>query len=595
MRVAMVGLGTMGLPMARHLVAAGHDVVGCDLDPSRVEALGARAASTAAEAAAGADVGPALAALAGRRGGRGARGGRRPCGRDERRRSSPTCRPARPRLRAASRPSARRSTSSTRPSAADRVARRRRHLTVMVGGVRRTRSRAAGRSSTCSAPSSCRVGGHGAGQAAKLCNNLDRRRDDGGVAEACAIAVAGGDRPEDRSTELLTASTGDSRVLRTRFPLPGVDAAHPASNGFAPLFALDLMAKDLGLALELARRARRSSAPVARAALDAYRAAQQRRAGRARLLGRLPARRPTAAKPQTERSIHPQREGGVRDGRPRELVPEAIHEQDGLKVSKSPWGADDEIGRLNWVTPESTAAILDHLDGRHVFDLNVEYFIGMPSWVAAGDPRYGIWMTHTPQGSVNDNLSGVGCDVHETYSYCGDSIHMYTHCGTHIDTLNHLGFYGKFWNGWEADGDLGSRIWNKGGLEKYPPVISRGVLLDVAGHARRRRAPRRLRDHAGGPAGHRHEAGRRAAQGRRRARPHGADERLARLRRLPEEHARDRPRRGEVALRGDRRDVHRRRHDRARGAARPRRRTSSSPCTATCSRPPARRSSRSST
>ena len=164
-----------------------------------------------------------------------------------------------------------------------------------------------------------------------------------------------------------------------------------------------------------------------------------------------------------------------------ELVPEAIHEQDGLKVSKSPWGDDDEIGRLNWVTQQSTAAILDHLDARHVFDLNVEYFIGMPSWVAAGDPPYGIWMTHTPQGSVHDNLSGVGSDVHEAYSYCGDSIHMYTHCGTHIDTLNHLGFHGRFWNGWTADRDLGSRIWTKGGLDKYPPVISRGVLLDVAG------------------------------------------------------------------------------------------------------------------
>ena len=34
-----------------------------------------------------------------------------------------------------------------------------------------------------------------------------------------------------------------------------------------------------------------------------------------------------------------------------ELVPEAILEQDGLKVSKSPWGDDDEIGRLNWITP----------------------------------------------------------------------------------------------------------------------------------------------------------------------------------------------------------------------------------------------------
>ena len=163
------------------------------------------------------------------------------------------------------------------------------------------------------------------------------------------------------------------------------------------------------------------------------------------------------------------------------LTYEAVLEEDGVKVSKSPWGADDEIGRLNWITPETNRAILEHLDGAHVFDLNVEYFIGMPSWVAAGDPPYGIWMTHTPQGSVNDNLSGVGREAHEKYSYCGDSIHLYTHCGTHVDTLNHLGFYGKFWNGWTADEHLGSRIWNKGGLDKYPPVIARGVLLDVAG------------------------------------------------------------------------------------------------------------------
>ena len=163
------------------------------------------------------------------------------------------------------------------------------------------------------------------------------------------------------------------------------------------------------------------------------------------------------------------------------LTYEALLERDGVKVSKSPWGNDDQIGRLNWITADTNRAILEHLDGAHVFDLNVDYFIGMPSWVAAGDPPYGIWMTHTPQGSVNDNLSGVGSAVHEKYSYCGDSIHLYTHCGTHVDTLNHLGHHGMFWNGWTADKDLGSRIWKKGGLDKYPPIIARGVLLDVAG------------------------------------------------------------------------------------------------------------------
>src|SRR5947199_10789330 len=109
-----------------------------------------------------------------------------------------------------------------------------------------------------------------------------------------------------------------------------------------------------------------------------------------------------------------------------ELVPEALIDKDGVKVSKSPWGPDDEIGRLNWITPDTNRAILEHLDGGHVFDLNVEYFIGMPSWVAAGDPPCGIWMTHRPKGSLNDNLSGVGSAAHERYSYCGDWIAVYS-------------------------------------------------------------------------------------------------------------------------------------------------------------------------
>jgi kynurenine formamidase len=116
-----------------------------------------------------------------------------------------------------------------------------------------------------------------------------------------------------------------------------------------------------------------------------------------------------------------------------------------------------------------------------MFDLGIEYFFGMPSWSAAHDPKYEIWMTHTPQGSVNDGLSGAGREVHEKYSYCGDSVHMYLHTGTHLDTLNHLGYFGMFWNGWTAERDLGSRVWQKGGAEKYPPLIARSVLLDIAG------------------------------------------------------------------------------------------------------------------
>ena len=81
----------------------------------------------------------------------------------------------------------------------------------------------------------------------------------------------------------------------------------------------------------------------------------------------------------------------------------------------------------------------------------------------------------------SDNQTGMGPEVHKRYSYCGDSMSMYTHCGTHIDTLNHLGHCGMFWNGWKEETHLGSRHWTVGGTDKYPPIISRGILLDIAG------------------------------------------------------------------------------------------------------------------
>ena len=90
-------------------------------------------------------------------------------------------------------------------------------------------------------------------------------------------------------------------------------------------------------------------------------------------------------------------------------------------------------------------------------------------------------MTHTPVGAVIDGLAGVDPKLLETYSYAGDAIQMYTHCGTHLDTLNHFGYDGMFWNGWNQKDNLGSRHWLVGGAEHYPPIIGRCVVIDVAG------------------------------------------------------------------------------------------------------------------
>ena len=93
------------------------------------------------------------------------------------------------------------------------------------------------------------VGGPGMGQVVKLCNNLIYAAQMVATAEATALAVTSGVDPA-KLFEVLTHATGDCVAVRTRLPVPGVVPDSPASNGWQPGFMTDLMAKDLGLALD---------------------------------------------------------------------------------------------------------------------------------------------------------------------------------------------------------------------------------------------------------------------------------------------------------------------------------------------------------
>jgi 3-hydroxyisobutyrate dehydrogenase len=98
------------------------------------------------------------------------------------------------------------------------------------------------------------VGGPGMGQVVKLCNNLIYAAQMVATAEATALAARSG-VDMTRLLEVLLHSTGDCTAVRTRLPIPGVVADSPASNGWKPGFMTDLMAKDLDLALGYGARA----------------------------------------------------------------------------------------------------------------------------------------------------------------------------------------------------------------------------------------------------------------------------------------------------------------------------------------------------
>jgi kynurenine formamidase len=123
--------------------------------------------------------------------------------------------------------------------------------------------------------------------------------------------------------------------------------------------------------------------------------------------------------------------------------------------------------------------VLSQIESGKTYDLSVDYFVGMPSFHALGDPGYQYWLTHTPHGTIVDNPNGMGEAMNRKVSYTGDAISMYTHMGTHIDALNHFGLNGKIWNGFTPEEHLGDKGWKKTGAETIPPIIARGVMIDV--------------------------------------------------------------------------------------------------------------------
>lgn len=269
--IGFIGLGNMGGPMAANLVKAGHQVRVFDLVAEAVAGLvaqGAQAASSALEAAQGADfvismlpAGQHVEALyLGEQG-----------------------------LLAHLTPSTTLIDSSTiAPESARKVGQAAAQagipfvdapvsggvggaqagtLSFIVGGEAETFARvkpileAMGKNIF-------HAGDLGAGQVAKVCNNMLLSILMCGTAEALALGVKNGLDPAVLS-EIMKQSSGGNWALNVYNPWPQVMENAPASKGYQGGFQVDLMAKDLGLATEVAL-ASKSSTPMGSLARSLY-------------------------------------------------------------------------------------------------------------------------------------------------------------------------------------------------------------------------------------------------------------------------------------------------------------------------------------
>lgn len=267
-RIGFVGLGNMGAPMARNLIKAGHEVAAFDLAPAAIEGVpGAHRAASAAEAARGAEIVITMlpASQHVRDAWLGAGG-----------------------MMAAAEPGALLIDCSTIDvSAAREVAAasggrdfldapvsggvmgaEAGTLTFMVGGSDAAFARAKpvleamGRTIV-------HCGGPGAGQAAKLCNNMMLAATMAVTCEAFVLAEKLG-LSHQALFDVASKSSAQSWALTTYCPVPGPVPGSPANRDYKPGFSAALMAKDLGLAQQSAKDAGVAT-PFGAHALDVYR------------------------------------------------------------------------------------------------------------------------------------------------------------------------------------------------------------------------------------------------------------------------------------------------------------------------------------
>ncbi len=122
------------------------------------------------------------------------------------------------------------------------------------------------------------AGESGAGQVAKICNNMLLAIHMIGTSEAINLGVKNGIDPKILC-EIMSKSSGRNWSLETYNPLPGLMPNVPASRNFEGGFAVDLMAKDLGLANEAAETTH-TKTPLGTLALALYKEHSKAGAGR---------------------------------------------------------------------------------------------------------------------------------------------------------------------------------------------------------------------------------------------------------------------------------------------------------------------------
>jgi kynurenine formamidase len=140
--------------------------------------------------------------------------------------------------------------------------------------------------------------------------------------------------------------------------------------------------------------------------------------------------------------------------------------------TKSKWGPNDEIGSANYMTPELVLKAAQLIKTGKTYALGIETNSKTPAF-----PPRTFKLTVLQPGQAG--TSGLGPSK---TTYNDDIIDGWVGIGSQIDGLGHIGVDHVYYNGLKAGEFADASGLKKLGAEKIPPLVARGVLLDMAAH-----------------------------------------------------------------------------------------------------------------
>ncbi len=145
----------------------------------------------------------------------------------------------------------------------------------------------------------------------------------------------------------------------------------------------------------------------------------------------------------------------------------------------SKYGADDQIGALNEITPDKVIEAAQLVRHGRVYDLGRVLDEHVPAFPGRSFRQSLVTSAHLlnrrrpdagPAGWGENNVNWIVEIVSST-----------SQMGTHLDALNHLQIGDRFYNGYTLTNIAEEWGTNKLGIETVPQIVTRGILADIAG------------------------------------------------------------------------------------------------------------------